>query len=84
MGAFTFIPLLVIKITLDPVMAEFGPFTLTWHGLFTAVGILGGVSLSVWLAKKDGIPETKSFLVACPPRSSRPLVLRVRTLDRFA
>lgn len=58
MGAFSFLPWLVIKINIDPVMAEFGPFTLTWHGLFTAVGILCGVSLSVWLAKKDGVsPE---------------------------
>lgn len=47
---------LVIDINIDPTMAEFGPFTLTWHGFFTAVGIIAGVSLSVWLAKKDGIP----------------------------
>ncbi|MGH7754088.1 MAG: prolipoprotein diacylglyceryl transferase, partial [Gemmatimonadales bacterium] len=51
------VPFLVININIDPVMADFGPFTLTWHGLFTAVGIIAGVSLSVWLAKKDGIPS---------------------------
>jgi phosphatidylglycerol:prolipoprotein diacylglycerol transferase len=50
------LPLLAIDINIDPVMGEFGPFTLTWHGFFTAVGIVAGVSLSVWLAKKDGIP----------------------------
>ncbi|MDZ7729698.1 MAG: prolipoprotein diacylglyceryl transferase family protein [Dehalococcoidia bacterium] len=50
------LPLLVIDINIDPVMADLGPFTLTWHGFFTAVGILAGVSLSVWLGKKDGIP----------------------------
>jgi phosphatidylglycerol:prolipoprotein diacylglycerol transferase len=32
-----------------------GPFTLTWSGLFTAIGILAGVILSVWLARRDGI-----------------------------
>lgn len=47
---------LAIDINIDPTFAEFGPFTLTWHGFFTAVGIIAGVSLSVWLAKRDGIP----------------------------
>lgn len=51
------LPFLAIDINIDPVMADFGPFTLTWHGLFTAVGIIAGVSLSVWIAKKDGIPS---------------------------
>jgi phosphatidylglycerol:prolipoprotein diacylglycerol transferase len=56
MSALAFVAFLSININIDPVMADVGPFTLTWHGLFTAVGIIGGVSLSVWLAKKDGIP----------------------------
>lgn len=46
-----------IKINIDPVMTDLGPFTLAWHGVFTAVAIIVGVSLSVWLAKKDGIPS---------------------------
>lgn len=50
------LPFLVIDINIDPTLTELGPFMLTWHGLFTAVGILGGVTLSVWVAKKDGIP----------------------------
>jgi len=56
MNLLAFLPVLVIDINIDPTMAEFGPFTLTWHGFFTAAGIIAGVSLSVWLAKKDGIP----------------------------
>ncbi len=56
MSVLAFVPFLSINIDLNPVMADFGPFLLTWHGLFTAVGIICGVSLSVWLAKKDGIP----------------------------
>jgi len=56
MSALAFVTFLSINIDINPVMADFGPFTLTWHGLFTAIGIIGGVSLSVWLAKKDGIP----------------------------
>ena len=57
MHLVAFIHFLAININIDPTMAEFGPFTLTWHGLFTAVGIIAGVSLSVWLAQKDGIPS---------------------------
>lgn len=52
-----FLPFFVIDINIDPTMFNLGPFTLTWHGLFTAIGIVAGVSLSVWLAKKDGIPS---------------------------
>ncbi len=53
----TFISFLVIDIGMNPTLAEVGPFTLTWHGLFTAVGIVAGVLLSVWLANRDGIPS---------------------------
>ena len=56
MALLHLLPLLVIDINIDPTFAEFGPFTLTWHGFFTAVGILAGVTISVWIAKKDGIP----------------------------
>lgn len=50
------LPFLAIEINIDPTFAELGPFTLTWHGLFTAIGIIAGVWLSVRLATKDGIP----------------------------
>ena len=56
MSALSFATFLAINIDINPVMFDVGPFTLTWHGLFTAVGIIAGVSLSVWLAKRDGIP----------------------------
>lgn len=56
MSALSALLFLSIEIDINPTMADFGPFTLTWHGLFTAVGILAGVSLSVWLCKRDGIP----------------------------
>ncbi|MGK2964137.1 MAG: prolipoprotein diacylglyceryl transferase [Tepidiformaceae bacterium] len=48
---------LVIDIGIDPEIGTFGPFTITWHGFFTAVGILAGVTLSVWLISKDGVPS---------------------------
>ncbi len=56
MHALAVLTFLTIDINIDPTMFDIGPFTLTWHGFFTAVGIIAGVSLSVWLAKKDGIP----------------------------
>ena len=57
MSVLALLPFLAIDINIDPTFAEFGPFLLTWHGLFTAVGIIGGVWLSVWLCQKDGIPS---------------------------
>jgi len=63
------LPLLAIDIDIDPVMFDWGPLTLTWHGFFTAVGIICGVSLSVWLVKKDGVPSEigqEVALVAVP------------------
>ncbi|MFN0147026.1 MAG: prolipoprotein diacylglyceryl transferase [Dehalococcoidia bacterium] len=63
------LPFLAIDINIDPVMFDAGPFTLTWHGLFTAIGILAGVTLSVYLCKRDGIPSEiaqEIALVAVP------------------
>lgn len=56
MQLLALLPLLAIDINIDPVMFDLGPLVLTWHGFFTAVGIIAGVTLSVWLARKDGIP----------------------------
>lgn len=64
MALLALLPSLSIDITIDPTMADFGPFTLTWHGLFTAVGIIAGVSLAVWLCQKDGIPAEVSQEIA--------------------
>lgn len=52
-----FFSFLVIDIGLNPTLTDIGPFMLTWHGLFTAAGIIAGVTLSVWLANRDGIPS---------------------------
>lgn len=57
MHPLALVSFLTIDINIDPTMFTFGPFTLTWHGLFTAVGIICGVSLAVWLCTKDGIPS---------------------------
>lgn len=50
-------PFLAIEINVDPTMAEFGAFALTWPGFFTAAGIIAGLVLGLWLASRDGIPS---------------------------
>jgi prolipoprotein diacylglyceryl transferase len=63
------IPFLAITIDIDPTMFDAGPFTLTWHGFFTAVGIIAGVWLAVYLCQRDGIPSEVAqeiALVAVP------------------
>ena len=62
-------PFLAINIDIDPTMFDLGPLTLTWHGFFTAIGIVAGVWLSVTLCKRDGIPSEVAqeiALVAVP------------------
>ena len=49
--------LLSITIDIDPDIGTIFGLTISWHGLFTAIGIMGGVSLSVYLARVDGIPS---------------------------
>jgi len=49
------LPVLVIEIHIDPTMAELGPFTLAWHGFFTAVGIIAGVWLATRMARRRGL-----------------------------
>ncbi|MBE7520740.1 MAG: prolipoprotein diacylglyceryl transferase [Thermoflexaceae bacterium] len=52
------LPFLAIEIHIDPTMAKFGPFTLAWHGFFTAVGIIAGVVLAIRFGKSRGLdPE---------------------------
>lgn len=49
------LPVLAIEIHIDPTMAELGPFTLAWHGFFTAVGIIAGVWLAIRMARSRGL-----------------------------
>jgi len=56
--------LLAIEIPFDPNLKEIGPFLLTWHGLFTAVGILVGVRLALWGAKHNGYNLDDAYTLA--------------------
>lgn len=56
--------LLTITIPWDPNIVEFGPFTLSWHGVFTAVGIAVGVYLGAMLARNIGFTEDDAYSIA--------------------
>jgi len=53
----------VIPIDLDPNL-HFGPLSLAWHGIFTAVGIFFGVWLSTKLVRELGVDEADAASVA--------------------
>jgi phosphatidylglycerol:prolipoprotein diacylglycerol transferase len=64
--------LLSINIGIDPNIAEPFGLLITWHGFFTAVGIIAGVWLAVHLAASDRVgidPDTSytlgMIIVAC-------------------
>ncbi len=54
----------IINIDINPVLIDTGGFELTWHGLFTAVGIVLGVWLSVRLARRARIGEDDAMSIA--------------------
>jgi phosphatidylglycerol:prolipoprotein diacylglycerol transferase len=58
------VPFLAIEIPWDPNITRIGGFLLTWHGLFTAIGILVGVRLSLWVAKQIGFDEDDAYTLA--------------------
>lgn len=56
--------LLSIKIGLDPSIVQVLGLDITWHGLFTAIGVIAGVSIAAWLARKMDYPEEMIYNVA--------------------
>jgi phosphatidylglycerol---prolipoprotein diacylglyceryl transferase len=56
--------LLAITIDIDPEIGKFGPFLITWHGLFTTIGIAVAVILTAYLAMRRGIIEDEVYNVA--------------------
>ena len=53
-----------IKIGIDPEIAEFGGLLLTWHGVFTAIGIALGVWVAVKMAARVGFIEDDAYTIA--------------------
>ncbi|MDP3769101.1 MAG: prolipoprotein diacylglyceryl transferase, partial [Dehalococcoidia bacterium] len=61
--------LLTIEIGIDPEIQELGGLLLTWHGVFTAVGIAGGVAVAVILGRRLGFIDDDVYsaaLIAIP------------------
>ena len=56
--------LLAIEIPWNPNIGEIAGFTLTWHGLFTAAGILAGVQLALWVARRVDFDEDIAYTLA--------------------
>jgi phosphatidylglycerol:prolipoprotein diacylglycerol transferase len=56
--------LLEIKIGLDPTIVSIAGLDITWHGLFTALGVIVGVALSAFLARRMNYPEDMIYNVA--------------------
>lgn len=56
--------LLTIKIGIDPNLFEKGGLLITWHGVFTAVGIALGVWIAVTLGRRFNYSEDDGYSVA--------------------
>ena len=57
-------PALAITINIDPEIGQFGPFLVTWHGVFTAIGIAVAVVLVAFIATRRGVLEDDVYNVA--------------------
>src|SRR3972149_6983327 len=56
--------LLTIKIGLDPELFEVLGLEITWHGLFTAVGVVVGVAVAAAFARRANYKEDTIYNVA--------------------
>lgn len=56
--------LLTIEIGIDPEIWDIGGLLLTWHGVFTAVGIAAGVFVAIIVARRLGFIDDDVYSVA--------------------
>jgi phosphatidylglycerol:prolipoprotein diacylglycerol transferase len=56
--------LLSIDIGLNPTILDEGGIEITWHGLFTAIGVVMGVAVATWFARRAGYKEDQIYNVA--------------------
>lgn len=54
----------MIEINVDPTLIQAGPVIITWHGFFTAVGVLAGITLAVKYGALLGFSEDDIMSVA--------------------
>jgi phosphatidylglycerol:prolipoprotein diacylglycerol transferase len=54
----------MIEINIDPVLVRLGPLMITWHGFFTAVGVLAGIWIATRFAVERGYTEDDIMSIA--------------------
>jgi len=54
----------MIRIGLNPLLVTLGAFSISWHSLFTLIGIVVGVWLPVRLAAKVGVSVDTMYSLA--------------------
>lgn len=59
-----FFTTLAIDIPWSPNIFTLGGFILTWHGLFTAIGILAGVQIALYMGQKVGYDPDEAYTLA--------------------
>jgi phosphatidylglycerol:prolipoprotein diacylglycerol transferase len=64
MGALSALVPLVIKIGIDPQIAKLGGLEIAWHGVFTAVGVICGVGVAAFFARRAGLGEDAIYNTA--------------------
>ena len=64
MEALSALAPMVIKIGIDPEIFEIAGLEITWHGLFTALGVVAGVLMAAFLARRAGIDEDTIYNMA--------------------
>jgi phosphatidylglycerol:prolipoprotein diacylglycerol transferase len=50
---------LTIVINLDPNLLQVGPLLITWHGVFSVLGILSAARLGLWLLARDKVDVSR-------------------------
>jgi phosphatidylglycerol:prolipoprotein diacylglycerol transferase len=55
---------LVIKIGMDPQITKIGGLEIAWHGVFTAVGVICGVGVAAFFARRAGLGEDAIYNTA--------------------
>jgi prolipoprotein diacylglyceryl transferase len=53
-----------IVIDLDPNLVQIGPVLITWHGVFSVLGILAAARVGQMLLQRDGIPAERVYDMA--------------------
>ena len=64
MEALSALAPMVIKIGIDPEIFQIAGLEITWHGLFTALGVVVGVFMAAFLARRAGIDEDTIYNMA--------------------